>query len=135
TRRNAKGSRESWTGCGPRINAADGGAPVGRVTYLHELIDAAHDAPETHRPGGQSGHVAIIDVNPRRDRAPGRSGNGTEGAGGREHPPKAVRHINRSTVERVNARLKDEFGGRHVRFRCHAKVFCAHRVWRFGSGD
>ncbi|MCY4290672.1 MAG: hypothetical protein OXC72_02790 [Roseovarius sp.] len=50
-------------------------------------------------------------------------------------PPKAVRHINRSTVERVNARLKDEFGGRHVRVRGHAKVFCAHRVWRFGSGD
>ena len=37
--------------------------------------------------------------------------------------PKAVRHGNRSTVERVNARLKDGFGGRHVRVRGHAKVF------------
>jgi len=27
-------------------------------------------------------------------------------------------------VERVNGRLKDEFGGRHVRVRGHAKVLC-----------
>ena len=27
-------------------------------------------------------------------------------------------------VERVNARLKDEFGGRTVRVRGHAKVMC-----------
>jgi hypothetical protein len=34
--------------------------------------------------------------------------------------------ITRSTVERVNARLKDEFGGRvvGVRGRGHAKVMC-----------
>ena len=31
---------------------------------------------------------------------------------------------NRSTVERVNGRLKDEFGGRSVRVRGHAKVLC-----------
>ncbi len=37
--------------------------------------------------------------------------------------PKAVRYSNRSTFERVNARLKDGFGGRHVRVRGHAKVF------------
>jgi Transposase DDE domain len=30
----------------------------------------------------------------------------------------------RSAAERVNARLKDEFGGRHVRVRGHAKVLC-----------
>ena len=29
-----------------------------------------------------------------------------------------------TTVERVYARLKDEFGGRHVRVRGHAKVLC-----------
>ena len=32
-------------------------------------MDSAHDAPEIHRHGGQSGHVPIIDVNPRRDKA------------------------------------------------------------------
>jgi len=35
-----------------------------------------------------------------------------------------VRYHERSAAERVNARLKDEFGGRHVRVRGHAKVYC-----------
>ncbi|MDM8563878.1 transposase [Candidatus Marithioploca araucensis] len=30
----------------------------------------------------------------------------------------------RSASERVNGRLKDEFGGRHVRVRGNAKVLC-----------
>ena len=51
-----------------------GGNPLakmtgGRVTYLYELMDSAYDAPEIHRHGEQSGHVPIIDVNPRRDKA------------------------------------------------------------------
>ena len=35
-----------------------------------------------------------------------------------------MRYRERTTVERVNARLKDEFGGRTVRVRGHAKVMC-----------
>ena len=35
-----------------------------------------------------------------------------------------VRYRERTTVERVNARLKDEFGGRTVRVRGHTKVMC-----------
>jgi hypothetical protein len=38
--------------------------------------------------------------------------------------PEDVRYNERSTVERVNGRLKDEFGGRTVRVRGHAKVMC-----------
>ena len=30
----------------------------------------------------------------------------------------------RTTVERVNGRLKDEFGARHIRVRGHGKVLC-----------
>ena len=37
--------------------------------------------------------------------------------------PEQVRYRERSASERVNGRLKDEFGGRHVRVRGHAKVF------------
>ena len=33
-----------------------------------------------------------------------------------------IRYNERTTVERVNARLKDEFGGRMVRVRGNAKV-------------
>ncbi len=35
---------------------------------------------------------------------------------------KAVRYNERSSVERVNGRLKDEFNGRMVRVRCPKKV-------------
>ena len=34
------------------------------------------------------------------------------------------RYNERSTVERVYGRLKDEFGGRQVRVRGYAKVLC-----------
>ena len=36
----------------------------------------------------------------------------------------AVTCHERTTVERVYGRLKEEFGGRHVRVRGHAKVLC-----------
>lgn len=71
-------------------------------------------------------HVAIIDTNPRRDaekkaelkREPlARRSSG-------QIMPQAWRNRERSTVERVNRRLKNEFGGRHVRVRLHAKVLC-----------
>jgi Transposase DDE domain len=35
-----------------------------------------------------------------------------------------VRYNERSAAERVNGSLKDNFGGRYVRVRGHAKVFC-----------
>ena len=38
--------------------------------------------------------------------------------------PEARRYRERSTVERVNGRLKDEFGGRHLRVRGPGKVWC-----------
>ena len=148
SKRNAKGRRGSWTGYKLHIDAADGEVPVsclltsaslhdsqaaiplakmtgGRVTYLYELMDSAYDAPEIHRHGEQSGHVPIIDVNPRRDKALKELKEMEPRARAAVNipDPRAIRYNNRSTVERVNARLKDEFGGRHVRVRGHAKVF------------
>jgi hypothetical protein len=35
-----------------------------------------------------------------------------------------MRYRERTAVERVNARLKDEFGGRTVRVRGHVEVMC-----------
>ena len=35
-----------------------------------------------------------------------------------------VRYNERSAAERVNGRLKDDFGGRHVRVRGHTKISC-----------
>jgi hypothetical protein len=39
-------------------------------------------------------------------------------------PAEDVRYTGRSAAERVNGRLKDEFGARNVWVRGHAKVFC-----------
>ncbi len=38
-------------------------------------------------------------------------------------PAEAVRYNHRSTAERSNARLKDEFGGRNIRVKGAEKVF------------
>ena len=57
---------------------------------------------------------------------------GSQGGAGTGEARRAAGHVNpgcvcfriRSAVERTNARLKDEFGGRHVRVRGHGKVAC-----------
>ena len=40
------------------------------------------------------------------------------------NPPEQIRYNARSAAERVNARLKDEFGARKIRVRGYAKVAC-----------
>jgi hypothetical protein len=38
--------------------------------------------------------------------------------------PRDLTYNERTTAERANARIKDEFGGRHLRVRGHLKAFC-----------
>ena len=38
--------------------------------------------------------------------------------------PEAIRYDERSTAERTNARLKDEFGSRDIRGKGNEKVMC-----------
>ena len=149
TKKNSKGYKVSWIGYKLHIDVADGGIPIcalltsasthdsqvaiplakmssERVTNLYDVMDSAYDVPQIHDMSRQLGHVPLIDVHPRRDKALKdelaaekkrcrRVGHKTA---------EAVRYNERSTVERVNARLKDEFGGRVVRVRGHAKVMC-----------
>jgi hypothetical protein len=70
------------------------------------------------------GHIPLIDVNPRRDKAL-KEELTAENKRCRlvgNKMAEAMRYNERSTVERVNARLKDEFDGRVVQVRGHAKV-------------
>ena len=149
TKRNAKGYKESWIGYKLHIDAADGGIPLSciltsasvndcqvaiplatmtaaRVTNLYDLMDAAYDAAEIRAHSESLGHVPIIDVNPRNSAALKRKlkqeakARRTLG----QMYAKDVRYRERSTVERVNGRLKDEFGARQVRVRGHSKVLC-----------
>ena len=99
---------------------------AGRVTNLYDLMDAAYDAREIHAMSERLGHVAIIDVNPRRNKEL-KADLEREARARRAacHVDAAsVRFRTRSSVERTNGRLKDEFGGRHVRVRGAAKVAC-----------
>lgn len=128
-KRNSKGYQESWKGYKLHIDTADGAIPISavltsasvhdsqvalplatltakRVTNLYDLMDAAYDAKIIRDHSDSLGHVALIDFNHR-------SPNDT-----REFlPHEAQRYKERSTAERVNARLKDEFGGRMLRVR------------------
>jgi hypothetical protein len=44
-------------------------------------------------------------------------------------PHEAEPYKTRPGAERCNARLKDEFGARHVQGRGHAKVMCHFMLW------
>ena len=148
-KRNAKGHQENWSGYKLHLDAIDGGIPISclltsasmydsqaaiplatvtasRVDSLYDLMDSAYDAPEIRAFSEQLGHVPIIDVNPRR-RPEVKAERKREALAERcigQVSPEARRYRERSTVERVNGRLKDEFGGRHLRVRGPGKVMC-----------
>ena len=149
TKKNSKGYKVSWTGYKLHIDVADGGIPISavltsasthdsqvaiplakmsseRVTHLYDVMDSAYDVPQIHDMSRQLGHIPLIDVHPRRDKAL-KEELAAENKRCRlvgHKTAEAIRYNERSTVERVNARLKDEFGGRVVRVRGHAKVMC-----------
>ena len=132
---NAQGYKISWKGyklhldtacCGIPISAILTGANVhdsrvalplirmsaGRVDVCYELMDAAYCSTVIDEEVKAVGHVPLIDHNPR---------NGEK----REFAPhEAQRYKTRTGAERCNARLKDEFGARHVQVRGHLKVMC-----------
>ena len=145
--------RQGLSGIGSyklHIDAADGGIPLSciltsasvndsqvaiplatmtaeRVTNLYDLMDAAYDAAEIRAHSESLGHVPIIDVNPRNNSATFKQELKQEAKAKRtlgQPYAKDVRYRERSTVERVNGRLKDEFGARQVRVRGHSKVLC-----------
>lgn len=134
TKRNSKGYPEHWVGYKLHLDVADGGIPITciltsaslhdsqvalplatttaqRVSNLYDLMDAAYDAPIIKTHSRSLGHVPLIDWHTRR------GGEKQEFA-----PHEKQRFKERSTVERVYARLKEEFGGRMVRVRGPAKV-------------
>lgn len=134
-KRNAQGFQDSWKGFKLHLDTADGGIPVScvltsasmhdsgaslpleaitntRVVSLYTLMDSAYDAPIIRNDIENKGKVAIIDSNPRR-------GDKIDFT-----PPQKERYKVRSTAERANARIKDDFGGRYVRVKGSSKVMC-----------
>jgi hypothetical protein len=83
-------------------------------------MDSAYDVPQIHQVSQQLGRIPLIDKHPRRDEALKTENKRCRIAG--YQLAEAVRYKERSTIERVNARLKDEFGGRVVRV--HIILIC-----------
>lgn len=130
---NSKSLKASWIGYKLHLDVADGqisisavvtGASVydsqvaiplatltaTRVTSLYDLMDAAYCSPLIRQHSRDLNHIPLIDHNPR----------GRQKIDFATHA--AERFKTRTQVERVNARLKDEFGARWLRVRGPAKV-------------
>jgi len=149
TKRNAKGHTTSWIGYKLHLDVADGDIPISavltsasvhdsqvaiplatmtacRVTNLYDLMDSAYDAPEIEAKSRALGHVPIIDRHPRSVLG-GKEAIAAEARAQRKAGyvlAEDLRYNERSAAERVNGRIKDDFGARYVRVRGHAKVFC-----------
>jgi Transposase DDE domain/Transposase domain (DUF772) len=136
---NSKGKHVSWLGYKLHLDVIDGQIPISglltsasvhdsqvavplalmsaeRVCNCYDLMDSAYDSWQLHEHSRGLGHVPIIDPQPR----------GAEPVVLAPHEKQRYRE--RTTIERVFSRLKDEFGGRFVRVRGAAKVM-AHLMF------
>ncbi len=142
----AKGYKTSWIGYKLPIDATDGGIPVSclltcaslydsqvaiplaqmthrRVRSGYDLMDAAYDAPLIRQYCELLGPVPLIDENPRTKQR--KAEKELEQKCRRKagyQTAEEIRYNERSTVERVNGRLKDDFGARRIRVKGPEKV-------------
>lgn len=152
-KKNTKGHEQYWRGYKLHLDVADGQVPVSailtsasvhdsqvaiplmtmtsaRVTHLYELMDSAYDAEPILAHSRQLNHVPIAAPHPRR-------GTKKPSKMQKVFPDKPTpqltwaqqeRYKTRTMSERVNARLKDEFGASQIRVRGAAKVM-AHLMF------
>lgn len=135
TKIDSKGSKRHWVGYKLHVDIGDGGIPISalttsasvhdsqlaipmmrmtteRVVSLYDLMDTAYDARAIEQVSRELGHVPIIKPHPGRKKS----------ALVPLEPDRARRYNNRTSAERFNSRLKDDFGGRMVRVRGKPKV-------------
>jgi hypothetical protein len=146
----ADGNQKYWRGYKLHLDVADGQIPISsiltaaslhdsqvaiplatmtaqRVTSLYDVMDAAYDATEIQEHSRSLGHVPIIRPVKRSHKEIPFSGR--EKWEAREMTwAEEDRFRERTMVERVNARLKDEFGGREIRVRGAQKIM-AHLMF------
>jgi DDE family transposase/transposase-like protein DUF772 len=149
TKRNSKGFSETWVGYKLHLDVSDGMVPIAavltaasthdsqaasplmrlsqqRVVWLYDVMDSAYDAELLVAESLAAGRVPVIDFNTRRDTAL-KMELAAERARRRlvNIPDPDDEHYKaRTTAERANGRLKDEFGGRQLRVRGPVKAFC-----------
>jgi len=133
SKKNSKGFKETWVGYKLHADVNDCGLPVSvvltaasvhdsqvaiplmkmssaKVEYLYDLMDSAYDAGPIYEVSKSLGHVPIIDKNSR----------------GKEiipmDPHRATRYNERTSAERFNSRIKEEFGASNIMVRGAQKV-------------
>lgn len=127
------GVKRFWTGYKLHLDVADGQIPISciltsaslndtqvaiplalttaqRVTSLYDLMDAGYDCDAIREHSRKMGHVPVIAWQKHGNQKPEMA------------PAQRARYGERTAVERVNSRLKDEFGASTVRVRGWAKV-------------
>ena len=133
TKTNSKRYKVSWIGYKFHADVNDCGLPVSvamtsaslhdsqvaiplmkisssKITYCYDLMDSAYDAGPIYEVSRSLGHVPIIDKNSRgKDIIP-------------MSPREAARYKERTTAERFNSRLKEEFGANNIMVRGALKV-------------
>jgi hypothetical protein len=148
----SKGHRQYWRGYKLHVDVADGQIPIcavltgasvhdsqvaiplatmsaARVQYCYELMDSAYDAVEILEHSREAGHVPIVDPANRGRKKKQKKGTPSQGKAARELSwAESDRFRERTMVERVYGRLKDEFGGRYIRVRGASKVM-AHLMF------
>jgi hypothetical protein len=150
TKINSQGNNDSWRGYKIHFDTADGQIIIAalltsasvhdsqaaiplmtlssqRVDYLYELSDSAYDAQQIDAQSRQLGHIPITALHGRRA-----SKKATAlfpvGTMPQLTPAQEERFKGRTMSERMNARLKDEFGGHTLRVRGAKKVM-AHLMF------
>lgn len=135
-KKDSKGNTHYWNGYKLHIDTADGDIPISAIltsasvhdsqvaiplsikskhrtsTIFYELMDAAYDAKEIVQHIEANGSVALIDPNNRCSKNPRILA-----------PHEKQRYKQRSSAERTNSQLKDNFGGRFLRVRGASKAF------------
>jgi len=145
TKMNSKGYKSSWQGYKLHIDSSDTGIPITciltsasvhdsqvalplatitnqRVTNLYDLMDAAYDSPIIKEHSQSLGHVPLIDTRPKRGQKAEVELELKAKRNANYKTSRMMRYNQRSSVERVNGRLKDEFNGRMLRVKGSAKV-------------
>lgn len=148
-KQDSKGSSMYWVGYKLHLDIADCGIPISaivtsaslhdsqvaiplatltaeRVSNCYDLMDSAYYVPGIIDYSKELGHVPLIDINPRRNREL-KTALETESKAKKTlnwAPAEDVRYNIRTTVERANSRLKDEFGACQLRVRGKVKVAC-----------
>jgi hypothetical protein len=148
-KKDSKGNVMYWTGYKLHLDTIDGGIPVSAVVTsasvhdsqvaiplailtakniinCYDLMDSAYDDAIIIEHSQSLGHVPLIDKNPRGDKQAKKEMEAENLARQTLNLvlPETLHYNARSTAERANSRLKDEFGARKLRVRGVMKVSC-----------